>query len=172
VSTFNGFGTIYYGWRHAPDGTSTATKWLVALLFPLLPLGRRRLRRLSRYDRALVPENVERFTSTMIVPGPLFLGVRKHGRVEILERLSLQPFEVLGTWLAGCVAFPATIVLPIALSYEVGQRLLEEQRKNPFSREARMLDVLDGVLGLAAIVWAFVFTYRTAKRCVAEMSRP
>ena len=28
MSTLNGFGTLFYGWRHQADGTATATRWL------------------------------------------------------------------------------------------------------------------------------------------------
>lgn len=30
MSTLDGFATLIYGWRHRPDGKSTATRWLAA----------------------------------------------------------------------------------------------------------------------------------------------
>ena len=48
-----GFGFLPYGWRHAADGTATATKWLVALWLPLIPLRRERVRVLTDFRTEL-----------------------------------------------------------------------------------------------------------------------
>ena len=55
MSTVNGFGTLYYGWKARPDGTAEATRWIVAALFPVIPLCRHRIRVLNtRDERAVV----------------------------------------------------------------------------------------------------------------------
>lgn len=44
----NGFGTTYYGHADAhQDGSYVATKWLVLLFIPIIPLGSYRLKLLS-----------------------------------------------------------------------------------------------------------------------------
>jgi hypothetical protein len=45
-STYNGFGTIYYGEAdHHPDGSFITTEWITALYIPLIPLRSYRLAR-------------------------------------------------------------------------------------------------------------------------------
>jgi len=50
MSTVNGFGTLYYGWRARPDGTAEATRWFVAAFFPVIPLYQHRIRVLNTRD--------------------------------------------------------------------------------------------------------------------------
>jgi hypothetical protein len=38
-NTFNGFGTTLLDYREREDGTWAATRWVVAAMFPLVPLG-------------------------------------------------------------------------------------------------------------------------------------
>src|ERR1044072_8550641 len=38
-NTFNGFGTTLLDYRERPDGTWEATRWVVAAMLPLVPLG-------------------------------------------------------------------------------------------------------------------------------------
>lgn len=43
-NTFNGFGTTLLDYREREDGTWEATRWVVAAMFPLVPLGSYRIR--------------------------------------------------------------------------------------------------------------------------------
>jgi hypothetical protein len=43
-NTFNGFGTTLLDYREREDGTWEATRWVVAAMFPLAPLGSYRIR--------------------------------------------------------------------------------------------------------------------------------
>jgi hypothetical protein len=42
-NTFNGFGTTLLDYREREDGTWEATRWVVAAMFPLVPLGSYRI---------------------------------------------------------------------------------------------------------------------------------
>jgi hypothetical protein len=81
MSTFNGSGTMYYGWRHLPDGTAVASKWFAIVWLPVLPLKRHHLRVLTDFqtkepfvrtaDRGLlagVPEEVTQYELLSVGP--------------------------------------------------------------------------------------------------------
>ena len=85
--TLNGTGTRLYGQRdEAPDGSYTATKWVVLLFLPLLPLGSYRVLaesssgmevyRNSTYSLVALPLNwrqVMRTYAVSLFAGPLLL---------------------------------------------------------------------------------------------------
>ena len=104
MSTLNGFGTLYYGWRHAPDGTATATKWFALSWVPVIPLYREKLRVLTKF-------NAKRDTR----PAPGGLGVSQIDRFELLEALPLSAKEVAITLARTYIGIPALLVGPMLL---------------------------------------------------------
>jgi hypothetical protein len=113
VSTFNGFGTMYYGWRRAADGASTATKWATALFFPLLPLRRRRLRPLGKEGKAPAGAAVDAVTMGAATGYSHALWT---ARYEVLEETPRRALEVLGTYARAYVALPLALGWPAAIA--------------------------------------------------------
>lgn len=103
MSTINGFGTLYYGWRHRDDGTATATRWVALCWLPVLPLGRHHLRVLTDFNRPDVSSGL----------GGLTLSLQD--RYERLDTLRLSPREVALTYVKAYVGLPAVLVLPVVL---------------------------------------------------------
>ena len=101
MSTINGFGTTYYGWRHQSDGTATATKWLTVSWLPVIPLGRQRLRVLSDLAK---PE---------LKSEALGLVVSQVDRYQYLEKLPLSAGELLLTLGKTYIGLPAILILPM-----------------------------------------------------------
>ena len=81
--TFNGFGTTLLDYRKREDGLHEATRWVVALMIPLIPL--------SSYVIRLGAE------------------VRSYGREAqsfgIIEKIPLSPARVLWVYLLVVIAF-------------------------------------------------------------------
>ena len=104
MSTINGFGTMYYGWRHDADGTATATQWACAFWLPLIPLRRQRLR---------IASNLERPALRAHLGG---LAVSQTDVYELLETTPLQPLELASTACKTYLGLPALLIGPILLA--------------------------------------------------------
>jgi hypothetical protein len=100
MSTWKGCGTTYYGWTHEENGTATATNWVVALMFPIVPLQRVRLRILSPDD--------DRFFSLRLID-----------HYEVLEVLDRDYRSILLTFVRAYVLFPLALILPWVLLFVV-----------------------------------------------------
>jgi hypothetical protein len=87
--TFNGFGTTLLDYRALPDGTYEATRWVVALMLPLVPLATYVIR----------PETQEhsygRETSKFTIVGKGRLSAARVVRTYLLAVVALLPL-VLG----------------------------------------------------------------------------
>jgi hypothetical protein len=101
MSSINGFGTTYYGWRHFDDGTATATKWMSVSWLPIFPLHRQRLRVLTDFKKNELKAEA----------GGLF--VSQVDRFEFLEKLPLSAKEVGITLGKTYLGFPALVVVPM-----------------------------------------------------------
>lgn len=105
VSTLNGFGTLYYGWRHAQDGTATATKWFAISWVPVIPLYREHLRVLTDFKKD--HKNVKAELGGLVVG-----TVDKY---QILKRLPLSAQEVAVTLAKTYIGLPALLLGPAIL---------------------------------------------------------
>jgi hypothetical protein len=110
MSTLNGFGTLFYGWRHLPGQASTATKWLSAFYVPLIPVGRYQLKVLTDFSS-------ER-TQVRTTPVGLLASQRNH--FEILERTPLSWREVLLTYVNTFVGLPFLMFAPSLIAWLLG----------------------------------------------------
>jgi hypothetical protein len=86
--TFNGFGTTLLDYRALADGTYEATRWVVALMLPLVPLATYVIR----------PETQEhsygRETSKFTIVGRGRLSAARVARTYLLAALGLLPLVV------------------------------------------------------------------------------
>lgn len=100
MSTLNGFGTLYYGWRHSQDGTATATKWFAISWVPVIPLYREHLRVLTDFKKD--HKNIKAELGGLVV-GHV-------DRYQILKRLPLLVREVAITLAKTYLGLPALLV--------------------------------------------------------------
>lgn len=104
MSSINGFGPLYYGWRHAADGTATATQWACAFWVPLLPLRRQRLR---------IASNLAQPTLRSHLGG---LVVSQTDTYELLDTTPLQLPEIAATLTRTYLGLPALLIGPVLLA--------------------------------------------------------
>jgi hypothetical protein len=107
MSTINGFGTLYYGWRHFDDGTATATKWFALSWVPVFPIYKERLRVLSNFNSGHAELKSE-------LGG---LVVSQVDRYEIIERLPISGREVMLTYAKTYLGLPILFFGPILLGF-------------------------------------------------------
>ncbi len=88
--TFNGFGTTLLDYRALPDGTYEATRWVVAMMLPLVPLA----------TYVIEPQTQERSYG------------RETSKFVILEQGKLSAVRVVRTYLLAVVG-----LLPIILGF-------------------------------------------------------
>lgn len=105
--SINGIGTGYRGWRHAEDGTATATLWITVVFLPVLPLRRYRLRSRTDFDAERFPRN------PLVVAAALGGGLQWSDPVEIQERLPLAWKEIGGTYLWCYLLIPLLCLWPV-----------------------------------------------------------
>ncbi len=103
MSTINGFGTLYYGWQHFADGTSTATKWLALSWVPVVPLYKEKLRVLSNFESGKGELKSEL--------GGLVVSQLDH--YEVIEKLPISAKEVLLTFAKTYIGLPVLLFGPI-----------------------------------------------------------
>ena len=103
MSTFQGFGTDYRGWsdKH-PDGSHTATLWVVILAMPLVPRSRDTFRVLARVTRG-----ASSVTTTY----------------SILKREPVRVTEVLRTYLMWWLILPLPIYVALVVAFRVPQAI-------------------------------------------------
>jgi hypothetical protein len=101
MSTINGFGSQFYGWKRLDDGTAEATTWIVAAFFPIIPLRRSRLEILTQ------PGVGVRYR--------LFGGGSFRLETREIDRLPLDWSINLKTYFKGFVIVPVLLMLPLIL---------------------------------------------------------
>jgi hypothetical protein len=104
--TFNGFGTTLLDYREREDGTWEATRWVVAAMFPIAPLGSYVInpkRRQNSYGREesyfevlgrtpLSPARVLRVYALVLVGlAPVVLGFMNSSRIDSTIKRALGP---------------------------------------------------------------------------------
>ena len=102
MSTTNGFGTLYYDWDTCADGTVEATKWSVAAFFPIIPLGRHRLRVHSSGKKPS-------FFSLGLTNEPFALSY------DVIESVPMDSTRLLKTYLMGWVVTPLILLIPMIM---------------------------------------------------------
>jgi cytochrome bd-type quinol oxidase subunit 2 len=107
MSTLNGFGTLFYGWRHAEGEASTATKWLAAFYIPLIPLGRYRLKVLTNFHN-------ER---TQLKASPVGLLASRDDHFDIVDKTPIHWGEVLLTYARTFFGLPLLMFAPILIMW-------------------------------------------------------
>jgi hypothetical protein len=107
-----GFGFLYYGWRHAPDGTATATRWIVALWLPLIPLRRQRVRVLTDFRAELARPST-------LQPLPMGYMATQHDYIQMLEKLPLSGKEIALTLTRAYLLLPLTLLCPPVFIWQV-----------------------------------------------------
>jgi hypothetical protein len=136
MSTLDGFGTMFYGWKHLAGQPSTATKWMTVFYIPIIPLGRYQLRVKTNFWR-----DMEQIRST-----PLGLMASRQDRFEILGKTSIHWPEVLLTYAKTYIVLPLLMFAPLLVEW-----LFSSLEWFPYS-DARE----DVPIWLNAILWGVV----------------
>lgn len=110
MSTVNGWGTMFYGWRHAPDAPSTATRWFTAFYLPVLPLSRHRLTATTDFDREHLAASPSDVALAMVG------NASRTDTFAMDAKLPLNLPEVLMTYLKAYVALPLLMAWPWLLA--------------------------------------------------------
>lgn len=105
MSTYGGFGSLYYGWRHRPDGTSTATKWLAVFYIPVVPLRRDHVKVLTDFEN-------DRIGVQSLAGGLLGTALTQTDYFQVLERLPLSFSEVGLTYAKTFLGLPLLMAFP------------------------------------------------------------
>jgi len=108
MSTINGFGTRYYGWRHNEDSTATATSWVSLFYLPLIPLRRHSLRVLS--DPRSSPVRLRG-----IGGGALGFLASQTDHYAILGQTPLSGVEIAKTYAKAYILLPLLMAWPLLL---------------------------------------------------------
>jgi len=104
MSSIDGFGLLYYGWRHRDDGTATATKWIAVCWLPVFPCYREHLQVLTDFKNDKIESQL----------GGLMVGQRDSFR--IIERLPLSAKEVWITLAKTYLGLPLCYLVPMIIA--------------------------------------------------------
>jgi len=102
MATLNGFGTMFYGWKHQAQESSSATKWLTVFYIPIVPLGRYRLKVLTDFGHE----------GTRLSASPVGLMASQENRFDITEKTALNWVEVLQTYAKTFIGLPLLMIAP------------------------------------------------------------
>lgn len=116
MSTISGFGTMFYGWQHAEDGTAEVTQWAVALFLPVFPIKSLRIKMLNDPDA----EPVVSVGSVLIAASP---HKELQDSYQVIERLPLRRDSVLRTLARAYLLLPLLLFAPLPLILLLGWAL-------------------------------------------------
>jgi hypothetical protein len=105
MSTLNGFGTMFYGWKHAPDSASTATKWVAFFYIPIIPLGRYELNVKTDF----------RNESARLSATPAGLMASQTNHFEIAGKMAFKWNEALLTYAKAFLGLPFLMFAPLLI---------------------------------------------------------
>ena len=143
MSTHNGIGTMFYGWKHAANGESTATQWATIFYVPVLALGRYRLRVLTDFER-------EKFVSSGAEALAALGGnIVRTDNLEILERLPFDVKEMASTYLKTYLVLPLLMSWPFFVLKPLIGHLL---RAFPEWRDSPAYPVISTAIAVALLV--------------------
>lgn len=154
MSNYHGCGVIRYGWRHAPDGTATATNWISVLWLPVIPIYRERLRVLTNFEND--QENTEAVFGGIIL--------EQVDRNQVLERQPLNSKGVGITLLKVYIGLPAYLVVPNLIIALLFKTLFYHKGMNlkPGS-PAYMALMVPAVLIFLNFIWQIVRAIRRSR---------
>ena len=154
MSSKDGFGTSYYGWRHLADGTATATKWVTVSWLPVIPLHRQRLRVLTNFANPELKLRAGRLTVAKF---------DQVDRYQFLEKLPLSAKEIGTTLCKTYLGLPAIFLLPmlglVAIFLALQRFGVEVRPETP----AFQLFVVGFLLNLLHFLWQVVRAIRRAR---------
>jgi hypothetical protein len=101
MSTYNGCGTTYYGWENDGETSRTATRWLVILFFPIVPLGRVRIEDSRPQEKFFDAKPTDVFVPSY------------SDQFRIVEELSIDWKSAGMTYLNAYLLFPFALLAPI-----------------------------------------------------------
>ena len=146
MSTVNGFGTQYYGWEHHNDGTATATKWLVAGFFPIIPFGSARLRVIQ---------------SEPVKGVPWFSEYQNIGRAPVSLR------RVFLTYVYAYLILLPLLIAPATLSYFAFSYFFPDYsgpKDETPSQQIAMFTLVVGNIGYAAFIASYVLDRASGRK--------
>lgn len=111
MSTLNGFGTMFYGWRHRTGEASSATKWLTVFYVPIFPLGRYKLKVTTDF----------RHDPTEIRMSAAGLLASRKDHFESSERTRLVCGELILTYASAFVGLPLLTLWPLSILWLLGK---------------------------------------------------
>ena len=111
MSTVNGCGTLFYGWRGLSTNKPAATKWLVLFYLPLFPLARYRLTPTTDFAREKFAKSAAEIAAALVGYGSRTDAYTIHAKEPIAF------LEVLSTYVKAYVALPFLIVWPLLALY-------------------------------------------------------
>ena len=112
MSSVNGIGTGWRGWRHGEHDVSTATLWFTFVYLPIVPLRRSLVRNLTDFEAERIRTLPQAVGAAALLASPV---VTYEEHVEVLERTPLEWREVVATYLRAYVLLPLLILWPIVL---------------------------------------------------------
>lgn len=146
-NTFNGFGTTLLDYRERGDGTWEATRWVVAAMFPVVPLGSyviRPKRQQNSYGRMesyfeilgrtpIAPLRVLRVYALLLLGlAPVVIGFMNSSRIDSTIK------RALGAKYGGIVAALAMVASVVWGAYIIFHRIKNDSKayKAPKTRSA------------------------------------
>ena len=115
MSTLNGCGTLYYGWKFLPDGSATATKWISVFYLPIVPIARHKIAAVER----------EGEKNSFILVGTL---ATQKGHVLITGEEKPKFKEVVLTYAKAYLALPLLMCsgwIPMAIYMFIGGKIFQ-----------------------------------------------
>jgi hypothetical protein len=114
MSTINGCGTMFYGWRHSTP-QSTATKWFTLLYLPIIPLSRYALKPTTDFTREKFVKSAGQAAAALVGYGSRTDNYLVHGNTP------LNWAEVLLTYARAYLLLPVLMLWPFMLVYLMRQ---------------------------------------------------
>lgn len=105
MSSVNGIGVRYFGWKHLSDGTAEATQWFTVLYMPVAPIARHHL-------RVLTDPREESFFSFRH-------GLAVVTEYEVLDRIPIDWGNALRTYCSAYLLLPILLAAPMVLLFFV-----------------------------------------------------
>lgn len=156
MATVNGVGQMRYDWSRRADGTAEATLWIVIFFFPIIPLRREHLR--------VVSSGLEKqgFLSNALAMIGLAVGSGSgwQSSIQVLERIPLEAWGVVRTYLYGwlvipLVTFPGPILALVVLFHMTRNRNLPQPAWQPY---------FGMVFSVANLIWTAILIARILDR--------
>lgn len=151
MSTINGIGTMFYGWRGLGTPASTATRWVTFLYLPIVPLARFELSPVTDFER-------EKFLSSPGAVAAALVGyASRTDAFRVARKLPLSFPEVVGNYLKAYVGLPLAVAWPALLlvAFRMTTGVHPEWEDRPWFTPAVIAFVAVALLDAIAVpMWA------------------